>query len=192
MFPASHRKLAPTVRVLLHRLSLSSISINQSECFCLFDLTGTHQFCFHYFRLLLTNTSLYSIPRYPLIIFNTSMKRDIIDCNSDSQGDAFLGLRIASIFVIYIGSSCGALFPVLARRSKFINVPKSLFEYVSYKLLDALSLNNDPPSSIRFAKFFGSGVIVRDAFFFVSKCSNRCFPLQDRDCVHSSPLSCVG
>ncbi|KAJ3930695.1 MAG: ZIP-like iron-zinc transporter [Lentinula lateritia] len=71
------------------------------------------------------------------------MKRDIIDCNSDSQGDAFLGLRIASIFVIYIGSSCGALFPVLARRSKFINVPKSLFE---------------------FAKFFGSGVIIATAF----------------------------
>ncbi|KAF8823554.1 hypothetical protein HHX47_DHR10000072 [Lentinula edodes] len=92
------------------------------------------------------------------------MKRDIIDCNSDSQGDAFLGLRIASIFVIYIGSSCGALFPVLARRSKFINVPKSLFEYVSYRLLDALSLNNDPPSSIRFAKFFGSGVIIATAF----------------------------
>ncbi|KAJ3784167.1 ZIP-like iron-zinc transporter [Lentinula aff. detonsa] len=71
------------------------------------------------------------------------MKRDVIDCSGDSQGDALLGLRIASIFIIYVGSSCGALFPVLARRSKFINVPKSLFD---------------------FAKFFGSGVIIATAF----------------------------
>ncbi|KAJ4469860.1 ZIP-like iron-zinc transporter [Lentinula aciculospora] len=71
------------------------------------------------------------------------MKRDITDCNSDSNGDVLLGLRIASIFVIYIGSSCGALFPVLARRSKYINVPKSLFD---------------------FSKFFGSGVIIATAF----------------------------
>ncbi|KAJ3720587.1 ZIP-like iron-zinc transporter [Lentinula raphanica] len=71
------------------------------------------------------------------------LKRDVTDCSGDSQGDSLLGLRIASIFVIYIGSTCGALFPVLARRSKYMNVPKSLFD---------------------FAKFFGSGVIIATAF----------------------------
>ncbi|KIK63353.1 hypothetical protein GYMLUDRAFT_72072 [Collybiopsis luxurians FD-317 M1] len=70
------------------------------------------------------------------------IRRDTDDCSS-SNSDYLLGLRIASIFIIYVGSSFGALFPVLARRSKFINVPKSLFD---------------------FAKYFGSGVIIATAF----------------------------
>ncbi|KAL0566458.1 hypothetical protein V5O48_015552 [Marasmius crinis-equi] len=54
-----------------------------------------------------------------------------------------MGLRIASIFVIGVGSTMGALFPVLARRSKHFKVPKALFD---------------------FAKYFGSGVIIATAF----------------------------
>ena len=43
----------------------------------------------------------------------------------------YMNLRIAAIFIILIGSTGGALFPVLARRSKWLHVPKSVFEYVS-------------------------------------------------------------
>ncbi|KAJ8094468.1 hypothetical protein PM082_010902 [Marasmius tenuissimus] len=64
-------------------------------------------------------------------------------CGSLNVGDEHLPLRIASIFVIGVGSTLGALFPVLARRSRFMRVPKSLFE---------------------FAKYFGSGVIIATAF----------------------------
>ncbi|KAJ3977954.1 ZIP-like iron-zinc transporter [Lentinula raphanica] len=101
-------------------------------------------------------------------------KRDVTDCSGDSQGDSLLGLRIASIFVIYIGSTCGALFPVLARRSKYMNVPKSLFD---------------------FAKFFGSGVIIATAFIHLlapaldelgSPCLSEAWGEYVRPYVHSS------
>ncbi|KAJ2930959.1 hypothetical protein H1R20_g6104, partial [Candolleomyces eurysporus] len=55
----------------------------------------------------------------------------------------FMNLRIAAIFIILIGATAGALFPVLARRSKWLRVPKSVFD---------------------FAKYFGSGVIIATAF----------------------------
>jgi zinc transporter 1/2/3 len=41
-----------------------------------------------------------------------------------------LGLRVASIFVIGAGGMAGALFPVLARRSRFLRVPTALFKCV--------------------------------------------------------------
>jgi len=54
------------------------------------------------------------------------------------------GLRIASIFIILIGSLFGAGFPVLAARyHTIIKVPHAMFE---------------------FAKWFGSGVIIATAF----------------------------
>ncbi|KAG7093984.1 hypothetical protein E1B28_007614 [Marasmius oreades] len=61
----------------------------------------------------------------------------------DAEDHQLMGLRIASIFIIGAGSSFGALFPVLARRSKFLKVPRALFD---------------------FAKYFGSGVIIATAF----------------------------
>ncbi|KAJ8082032.1 hypothetical protein PM082_007878 [Marasmius tenuissimus] len=65
-------------------------------------------------------------------------------CGSLNVEDhSLMGLRVASIFIIGVGSTLGALFPVLARRSKYISVPKSLFD---------------------FAKYFGSGVIIATAF----------------------------
>ncbi|KAF9007211.1 ZIP zinc/iron transport family [Cyathus striatus] len=64
-------------------------------------------------------------------------------CSGADNPDTFFGLRVASVFIILIGSTCGALFPVLARRSTFINVPPIAFD---------------------FAKYFGSGVIIATGF----------------------------
>ncbi|KAG7091802.1 hypothetical protein E1B28_008205 [Marasmius oreades] len=66
-----------------------------------------------------------------------------LQCGSPNAVDEHLPLRIASIFVIGIGSTLGALFPVLASCSRFMSVPIALFE---------------------FAKYFGSGVIIATAF----------------------------
>jgi zinc transporter 1/2/3 len=71
------------------------------------------------------------------------MRRDDASCDGGDNADTFFGLRVASIFIILFGSTCGALFPVLARRSKFINVPTPVFD---------------------FAKYFGSGVIIATGF----------------------------
>jgi len=68
---------------------------------------------------------------------------DTLNCGSGGGADTFFGLRVASIFIILIGSIAGALFPILARRSSWLHVPKSVFD---------------------FAKYFGSGVIIATAF----------------------------
>lgn len=62
----------------------------------------------------------------------------------DTTSSTDLPLRIASIFVILVGASFGALFPVLSRRTKFLRsrIPKGVFDT---------------------AKYFGSGVIVRSS-----------------------------
>ena len=69
-----------------------------------------------------------------------------LNCGEGGGSDEFFGLRVASIFIILIGSMFGALFPVLARRTKWLSsrVPHGLFD---------------------FAKYFGSGVIVRPHYF---------------------------
>ncbi|KAG5651620.1 hypothetical protein H0H81_008025 [Sphagnurus paluster] len=64
-------------------------------------------------------------------------------CGPGGGADDFFGLRVASIFIILIGSCMGALFPVLAKRSSWLHVPKAIFD---------------------FAKYFGSGVIIATAF----------------------------
>ncbi|EGN96717.1 hypothetical protein SERLA73DRAFT_140426 [Serpula lacrymans var. lacrymans S7.3] len=64
-------------------------------------------------------------------------------CGSGGGADTYSGLRIASVFIILVGSMFGALFPVLARRSRWLHVPQGIFE---------------------FAKYFGSGVIIATAF----------------------------
>lgn len=64
---------------------------------------------------------------------------DALNCGSGGGADTFFGLRVASIFIVLVGSMSGALFPVLARRTKWLNVPHAVFD---------------------FAKYFGSGVIV--------------------------------
>lgn len=55
---------------------------------------------------------------------------DDLHCGSGGGADDLLGLRIASVFIILIGSLMGALFPVIAKHSSWIKIPKPLFEYV--------------------------------------------------------------
>ncbi|PBK72519.1 ZIP zinc/iron transport family [Armillaria solidipes] len=68
---------------------------------------------------------------------------DAPNCGSGGGADTFFGLRVASIFIILVGSTFGALFPVLAKNSSWLHVPKFVFD---------------------FAKYFGSGVIIATAF----------------------------
>ncbi|KAG6813873.1 hypothetical protein H0H92_006280 [Tricholoma furcatifolium] len=72
----------------------------------------------------------------------------------------FTGLRIASVFIILFGSTCGALFPVLAKRSTWLHVPKGVFKYASSSLVPEPLTN----ATFSFAKYFGSGVIIATAF----------------------------
>ncbi|KAF9646231.1 ZIP zinc/iron transport family [Thelephora ganbajun] len=65
------------------------------------------------------------------------------NCSTGGGSDTHFGLRVGSIFVILVGATCGALFPVLVNRSKRINIPGYVLE---------------------FAKYFGSGVIFSTAF----------------------------
>ena len=53
-----------------------------------------------------------------------------VECGSGGGDDSSFGLRIASVFIILVGSTSGALFPVLAKRSSWLNVPKPIFEFV--------------------------------------------------------------
>ena len=52
------------------------------------------------------------------------------DCGNGGGADTYTSLRVASVFVILVTSSAGAFFPVLARRSKWLKVPTSVFELV--------------------------------------------------------------
>ncbi|TBU46783.1 ZIP-like iron-zinc transporter [Dichomitus squalens] len=69
---------------------------------------------------------------------------DSADCTFTGNANTKTGLRIASIFIIMATSMSGALFPVLARRNKYLraNIPQPVFET---------------------AKYFGSGVIIATA-----------------------------
>ncbi|KZV66307.1 ZIP-like iron-zinc transporter [Peniophora sp. CONT] len=70
------------------------------------------------------------------------MSDDADSCGSGGGSTDLTGLRIASIFIIWLGGTAGTLFPILAKRTS-LAVPKSVFE---------------------FAKYFGSGVIIATAF----------------------------
>ena len=66
-----------------------------------------------------------------------------VNCGSGGGDRSYTGLRIASIFIILVCSMFGALFPVLARRTRYLSkrIPQPVFDT---------------------AKYFGSGVIVSD------------------------------
>ena len=53
-----------------------------------------------------------------------------LNCGSGGGADNLLGLRVASVFIILVTSTFGALFPVLAKRSSWLHVPKPVFESV--------------------------------------------------------------
>jgi solute carrier family 39 (zinc transporter), member 1/2/3 len=64
-------------------------------------------------------------------------------CDTGNNYDGRIGLRVAAIFIIWLGSMVGSVFPVYANRHKGLKVPEWTF-FV--------------------AKYFGSGVIVATAF----------------------------
>ncbi|CDO68402.1 hypothetical protein BN946_scf184815.g49 [Trametes cinnabarina] len=66
---------------------------------------------------------------------------DDFNCGSGGGDRRFTGLRIGSIFIILATSLIGALFPVLAKRTKWLN------ERIPTRVFDT-------------AKYFGSGVII--------------------------------
>ncbi|KAK2767706.1 hypothetical protein FQN54_003864 [Arachnomyces sp. PD_36] len=64
-------------------------------------------------------------------------------CEAGNEYDGNMGLRVSAIFVILVGSTMGAIFPILANRFRSLGVPGWAFFI---------------------AKYFGSGVIVSTAF----------------------------
>ncbi|KAJ6494028.1 ZIP-like iron-zinc transporter [Mycena vitilis] len=64
-------------------------------------------------------------------------------CTAIKKPNTYLHLRVASVFIILVCATAGTLFPVLAHRSKWLRVPRYVFD---------------------FAKYFGSGVIIATAF----------------------------
>lgn len=72
------------------------------------------------------------------------LKRAGDACDTGNEFDGRIGLRISSIFVILVGSTFGALFPVIARRFG--------------------GHGRVPGWAFFVAKYFGSGVIIATAF----------------------------
>ncbi|CAE6389459.1 unnamed protein product [Rhizoctonia solani] len=72
-----------------------------------------------------------------------TLTKETNSCGNVQRQDTYLGLRVASLFIILATSVFGAAFPVLASRLHFLNVHKLIFEG---------------------AKYFGSGVIIATAF----------------------------
>ncbi|KAJ7905975.1 hypothetical protein B0H13DRAFT_726582 [Mycena leptocephala] len=46
-------------------------------------------------------------------------------CTAATNPNTYMPLRVASVFVVLVCATTGTLFPVLARRSKWLHVPKS-------------------------------------------------------------------
>jgi solute carrier family 39 (zinc transporter), member 1/2/3 len=66
-----------------------------------------------------------------------------ITCDTGNEYDGRMGLRIAALFIIWVTSSFGAVFPIFAKRHEGLRVPGWVFFI---------------------CKYFGSGVIVATAF----------------------------
>ncbi|KAF2703892.1 putative plasma membrane low affinity zinc ion transporter [Pleomassaria siparia CBS 279.74] len=82
----------------------------------------------------------------------TAQLTEKISCSSQNDFDGRIGLRISAIFVILLGSTLGAVFPVIARRHRSLGVPDWAFFI---------------------AKYFGSGVIIATAFIHLLAPANE-------------------
>ncbi|EGP92336.1 uncharacterized protein MYCGRDRAFT_66160 [Zymoseptoria tritici IPO323] len=75
-----------------------------------------------------------------------------VSCDTGNAYDGRIGLRVSALFVILVGSTLGAVFPVFAARHPGVGVPEWAF-FV--------------------AKYFGSGVIVATAFIHLLAPANE-------------------
>lgn len=98
-------------------------------------------------------------------------------CEPGNDYDGRLGLRIASIFIIWFGSTLGATFPVFAKQNPWLRIPDWAFFI---------------------AKYFGSGVIVATAFIHLlspaeDALRNPCLtgPITDYDWVSGIVLMTI-
>ncbi|KAL1305228.1 hypothetical protein AAFC00_002145 [Neodothiora populina] len=73
-------------------------------------------------------------------------------CDTSNEYDGRMGVRISAVFVILVGSSLGAWFPIFAGRHRGLGVPEWAFFI---------------------AKFFGSGVIIATAFIHLLAPANE-------------------
>ncbi|KAH8698097.1 Zinc/iron permease [Phaeosphaeriaceae sp. PMI808] len=87
-----------------------------------------------------------------LILSREAVPEDLSVCAGFNEYDGHMGIRISAIFVILLGSTFGAAFPVFAKRRESNLVPKWAF-FV--------------------AKYFGSGVIVATAFIHLLAPANE-------------------
>ncbi|RMD44353.1 hypothetical protein DV735_g818, partial [Chaetothyriales sp. CBS 134920] len=87
--------------------------------------------------------SLNEIARQLLFPRDDEVVADEGGCETGNEYDGRIGLRIAALFIIWVTSSIGAVFPVFAHRHKGLRVPDATF-FV--------------------CKYFGSGVIIATAF----------------------------
>ncbi|KAL3455826.1 Zinc/iron permease [Aspergillus heterothallicus] len=87
---------------------------------------------------------------------NTSSKTP---CQTGNDFNGNIALRISAIFVIFLGSLAGILFPLLARPQ-----PSSPQDSPQTRKPDFPSSKTPRPSLFFAAKFFGSGVIIATAF----------------------------
>ena len=71
------------------------------------------------------------------------MADETLSCNTGNEYDGRIGLRVAALFIIWVTSTIGAVFPIFAKRKSGMRVPEWAFFI---------------------AKYFGSGVIVATAF----------------------------
>ncbi|KAI0103871.1 ZIP zinc/iron transport family [Nemania sp. FL0031] len=88
----------------------------------------------------------------------------VVDCDTGNDYDGRLGLRISSIFVIFVGSFVGAVLPIiLARHSK-------------------MKVNG---TAFFIAKYFGSGVIIGTAFLHLL---SPAFEALNNPCLPDGPI----
>ncbi|PWW72566.1 ZIP zinc/iron transport family [Tuber magnatum] len=73
-------------------------------------------------------------------------------CGGGNEYDGRMGLRISAVFVILVGSTLGALFPIAGRNHPRLKIPEW---------------------AMMFAKYFGSGVIICTAFIHLLTPANE-------------------
>jgi zinc transporter 1/2/3 len=87
-----------------------------------------------------------------------------------------MGLRISSVFVVFIASLLGVMLPLVASRVKWVNLPSWVYF---------------------FARYFGSGVIVATAFIHLlfeanENLSSPCLPDAFRDFPYAYGIALIG